>query len=337
MIVASCFRETGPVNSPRPRLLDLVRHAIRARHYSRRTEKAYVHWIKRYIFFHGKRHPAEMGAAEVTKFLTALAVDSRVAASTQNQALSALLFLYREVLTVDLPWLDAVVRAKRPERLPVVLTRAEVRAVLQRLTGVPRLMAYLLYGAGLRVLECCRLRVQDVDFARNQITVRGGKGDKDRITILPAIIKGDLARHLAVVRAQHEDDLARNTGWVELPTALLRKYPNAGREWVWQWLFPATSLYRDRLTGQIRRHHLHESVLQRAVKDAARRAGIAKRATPHTLRHSFATHLLEDGHDIRTVQELLGHRDVTTTQIYTHVLNRGPAGVLSPADRMFGS
>jgi integron integrase len=240
----SHLREIGPTGAPRPRLLDRVRDAIRARHYSRRTEKAYVHWIKRYIFFHGKHHPAEMGAPEVTKFLTSLAVDGRVAASTQNQALSALLFLYRDVLTVDLPWLDGVVRAKRPERLPVVLTRQEVRAVLQQLTGVPRLMAYLLYGAGLRVLECCRLRVQDLDFASNQITVRGGKGDKDRVTMLPAAVKGDLARHLTFVRAQHEDDLARSTGW-ELPTALLRKYPNAGREWVWQWVFPATSLYRD--------------------------------------------------------------------------------------------
>jgi integron integrase len=330
-------RETGPDYAPKPRLLDRVRDAIRARHYSRRTEKAYVHWIKRYIFFHGKRHPAEMGAPEVTKFLTALAVDGGVAASTQNQALSALLFLYREVLAVDLPWLDAVVRAKRPERLPVVLTREEVRAVLLRLTGVPHLMACLLYGAGLRVLECCRLRVQDLDVARHQITVRSGKGDKDRVTMLPALVMGDLVWHLADVRAQHEDDLAQGAGWVELPTALLRKYPNAGREWVWQWVFPATSLYRDRLTGHLRRHHLHESVLQRAVKDAARRAGIAKRATPHTLRHSFATHLLEEGHDIRTVQELLGHRDVATTQIYTHVLSRGPAGVLSPADRLFGS
>ena len=330
-------RESRPPGAPRPRFLDRVRDAIRARHYSRRTEDAYVAWIRRYILFHGKRHPLERGAPEVTKFLTALAVDGQVAASTQNQALSALLFLYKDVLEVDLPWLDGVVRAKRPARLPVVLTRDEVRAVLQRIEGVPRLMACLLYGAGLRVLECCRLRVQDVDFATHQIVVRGGKGDKDRVTMLPAMATPGLVRHLEDVRAQHETDLAMGAGWVELPTALLRKYPNAGREWVWQWLFPATRLYRDRLTGQRRRHHLHESVLQRAVKDAVRKAGIAKRGSPHTLRHSFATHLLEDGHDIRTVQELLGHRDVSTTMIYTHVLNRGPAAVRSPADRMFGS
>jgi integron integrase len=329
-------RETTHVTPPKPRLLDRVRAALRARHYSLRTEEAYVAWIKRYIFFfHATRHPAEMGAEEVTRFLSSLAVDGQVAASTQNQALSALLFLYRNVLEVDLPWLDGIVRAKRPQRLPVVLTRDEVRAVLQRLEGVARLMACLLYGAGLRVLECCRLRAQDVDFAANQLVVRGGKGDKDRVTMLPAVAKADLARHLEMVRAQHHDDLAVGAGWVELPTALLRKYPNAGREWAWQWVFPATRIYHDRVTGQRRRHHLHETVLQRAVKDAVRRAGLAKRASPHTLRHSFATHLLEDGHDIRTVQELLGHRDVSTTMIYTHVLNRGPAAVRSPVDRMF--
>jgi integron integrase len=239
------------------------------------------------------------------------------------------------VLEVDLPWLGDIVRAKRPDRLPVVLTRDEVRAVLQRLDGVPRLMACLLYGAGLRLLECCRLRVQDVDFAASQLVVRGGKGDKDRVTMLPAMAKADLTAHLDAARAQHQHDLAAGAGWVELPTALHRKYPNAGREWAWQWVFPATRTYRDRVTGQVRRHHLHETVLQRAVKTAVRQAGIAKRGSPHTLRHSFATHLLEDGHDIRTVQELLGHRDVSTTMIYTHVLNRGPAGVRSPADRMF--
>jgi len=324
--------EADPTGAPKPRLLDRVRAAIRARHYSRRTEKAYVAWIRRYIFFHDKRHPADMGAPEVTRFLSSLAVEGKVAASTQNQALSALLFLYGEVLAVDLPWMDEIVRAKRPQRLPVVLTRDEVRAVLRRLEGTPRLMAFLLYGAGLRLLECCRLRVQDVDFGTNQIVVRSGKGDKDRVTMLPAVVKPHLARHLERVREQHRCDLEAGAGWVELPTALARKYPNAGREWVWQWVFPATRPYVDRLTGEHRRHHLHESVLQRAVKQAVWRTGIAKRAGPHTLRHSFATHLLEDGRDIRTVQELLGHRDVSTTQIYTHVLNRGPSGVRSPLD-----
>jgi integron integrase len=247
------------------------------------------------------------------------------------------LFLYRNVLEIDLPWLDGIVRARRPQRLPVVLTRDEVRAVLQQLEGVPRLMACLLYRAGLRVLECCRLRIQDVDLATNQVLVRGGKGDKDRMTMLPAMAKADLVRHLAVVRTQHQEDLAARAGWVELPMALARKYPHAGREWAWQWIFPATRTYSDRGTGQRRRHHLHESVLQRAVKQAVWRADVPKRASPHTLRHSFATHLLEDGHDVRTVQELLGHRDVNTTMIYTHVLNRGPGGVRSPADRMFGA
>ena len=291
-------------------------------------------WIRRYIVFHGKRHPAEMGAVEVTQFLSSLAQQDHVAASTQNQALSALLFLYRQVLQVEMPWLDNVVRAKRSERLPVVLTREEVRAVIRELQGPPRLMAILLYGAGLRLLECARLRMKDVDFATNQIIVRAGKGDRDRVTMLPAVVRTDLVRHVEMVRRQHEADLRHGAGWVELPWALARKYPNAGREWAWQWVFPATRIYVDRETGQRRRHHLHESVLQRAVKEAVRRAGIAKRATCHTFRHSFATHLLEDNHDIRTVQELLGHRDVSTTMIYTHVLNRGPGGVRSPADRM---
>ncbi len=294
------LREVGPAGAPRPRLLDRVREAIRARHYSRRTEKTYVAWIKRYIFFHGKRHPAEMGAPEVTRFLTSLAVEGGVAASTQNQALGALLFLYREVLQQDLPWLDDVVRAKRSQRLPVVLTHEEVR------------------------------------FTANQIVVRSGKGSKDRVTMLPAAVKVDPARHLEAARRQHERDLQYGAGWVEMPDALARTYPNAGREWGWQWVFPATRIYVERITGQRRRHHLHESVLQRAVKDAVRAAGVPKHASCHTFRHSFATHLLEDGHDIRTVQELLGHRDVATTMIYTHALNRGPAAVRSPADRMFG-
>jgi integron integrase len=291
-------------------------------------------WIRRFIFFHGKRHPAEMGAPEITKFLSSLAVEGNVAASTQNQALSALLFLYRDVLDQDLPWLDDVVRAKRPARIPVVLTRDEVRTVLLQMHGVPRLMAMLLYGAGLRLLECAHLRVKDVDFARSQLVVRSGKGDKDRVTMLPAVVKAELTRHLEAVKQQHEMDLRHGAGWVELPSALARKYPNAGREWPWQWVFPATRIYVERATGQRRRHHLHESVLQRAVREALMKAAIPKRASCHTFRHSFATHLLEDGHDIRTVQELLGHRDVNTTMIYTHVLNRGPAGVQSPADRM---
>ncbi|MDR7482245.1 MAG: integron integrase, partial [Armatimonadota bacterium] len=263
-------------SGPEPRLLDRVRDALRAHHYSRRTEEAYIAWIRRYVLFHGKRHPAAMGAAEITQFLTSLAVQRRVAASTQNQALSALLFLYREVLGQDVPWLDGLVHAKRSRRLPVVLTRDEVRALLGHLQGVPRLMALLLYGAGLRLLECARLRVKDIDFSRNQIVVRAGKGDKDRVTVLPAAVKADLAQHLERVRRQHERDLTRGAGWVELPGALMRKYPNAGREWGWQWVFPATRLYLDRVTGQRRRHHLHETVLQRAVREAARRAGIAR-------------------------------------------------------------
>jgi integron integrase len=323
--------------TPRPpKLLDRVREANRLRHGSRSTEKSYVGWIRRFVLFHDKRHPAEMGAPEVAQFLSSLAVEGHVAASTQNQALSALLFLYRHVLHQDLPWLDDVVRARRPRHLPVVLTREEVRSVISALQGTPRLMATLLYGSGLRLLECARLRVQDVDFAMNQIMVRDGKGAKDRVTVLPAVAKPPLAQHLELVRRQHASDLSRGDGWVELPWALARKYPNAGREWPWQWVFPATRLYVDRVTSQRRRHHLHETVLQRAVLEAVRRVGVDKRATPHTFRHSFATHLLEDGRDIRTVQELLGHNDVSTTMIYTHVLNRGPAGVTSPADRVLG-
>jgi integron integrase len=317
-----------------PRLLDQVRGAIRARHYSRRTEDAYTHWIVRFIRFHGTRHPATMGEAEVEAFLTHLAVRERVAASTQNQALSAILFLYKRVLRHELDWLDGMVRAKAPARLPVVLSREEVRALLGQLDGVTWLIAATLYGAGVRLLEGCQLRVKDVDFAAGHIVVRGGKGERDRRTMLPAGLRERLREHIQVVRHQHARDLERGAGWVELPHRLAQKYPNAGREWGWQWVFPATRFYHDRTTGQRRRHHLHESVVQRAVRLAAVRASIAKPASCHTLRHSFATHLLEDGHDIRTIQELLGHRDVRTTMIYTHVLNRGGLGVLSPVDRL---
>jgi integron integrase len=320
-----------------PRLLDRVRAEIRLRHFSRRTEKAYVGWIRRFILFHGKRHPGEMGQAEITTFLSALATKARVTASTQNQALSALLFLYRVVLDRDVPWLADLVRARRSVRLPVVLSRAEVRAVLAELHGDVQLMATLLYGAGLRLLECARLRVKDVDFDRRQLVVRAGKGDRDRATVLPETLRGPLVAHLDRVRKQHERDLEADAGWVELPFAFARKHPGAGRQWCWQWVFPATRPYREPESNQVRRHHLHETVLQRAVSAAARRSGLIKRVTCHTFRHSFATHLLEDGYDIRTVQTLLGHRDVRTTMIYTHVLGRGPAGVLSPVDRLLAS
>ncbi|MFO1076391.1 MAG: integron integrase [Planctomycetota bacterium] len=323
-----------PTPQPVRRLSDRVREALRLRHRSLRTERAYLHWIRRYWVFCGRRDPATLGAAEVSAFLSHLAVDQRVAAATQNQALSALLFLYRHVLAQDLPWLDDLVRAARPAHLPVVLSRNEVRAVLEAMQGTPRLIAMLLYGAGLRLLECCQLRIKDLDFARNQITIRRGKGRKDRLVMLPAACKAELAAHLAAARTQHERDLAQGAGWVELPTALATKLPNGGREWAWQWVFPATRLYFHAETGQLRRHHLHETVVQNAVRAAVRTAGLSKRATCHTFRHSFATHLLEDGSDIRTVQELLGHANVATTMIYTHVLNRGPAGVRSPIDRL---
>ena len=318
--------------APPPRLLDRVRNTMRLRRYSRRTERAYMQWIRRFILFHDKRHPSAMGRDEVTQFLSALAVERNVSASAQNQALAALRYLYGQVLEVELPWLDELVRAARPERLPVVLSRDEVRAVLERVHGTHRLMVFLLYGAGLRLLECARLRVKDHEFSAHQIIVRSGKGDKDRVTLLPAAVAGVLERYLSRVRSVHQRDLAMGAGWVELPYALARKYPNAGREWPWQWVFPATRIYTEPETRQRRRHHLHETVLQRAVHRAVREAGIAKPATCHTFRHSFATHLLESGYDIRTVQELLGHRGVRTTMIYTHVLNRGPAGVRSPAD-----
>jgi integron integrase len=318
----------------KPKLLNQVRQAIRTRYYSYMTEKAYVGWIKRFIFFHNKRHPAEMGEAEIGRFLSALATDSHVSASTQNQALNALLFLYREILKKDIGYVNGVVRAKRPHRLPVVLTLQEVRSVVGCLDGSHWIMAMLLYGAGLRLMECLRLRVKDIDLTSNQIVVRAGKGDKDRHTMLPGAVKEPLAKHLDLIRRQHQRDLERGLGRVALPNALERKYPNGGKEWGWQWVFPATSHYLDKVTGERRRHHLHESVLQKAVKEAVQKARVTKPASPHTFRHSFATHLLEGGYDIRTVQELLGHRDVSTTMIYTHVLNRGGKGVFSPADRL---
>ena len=323
---------SSPSSAPKPKLLDQVRQAIRTRHYSPRTEETYVGWIKRFIFYHNKRHPAEMGEKEFAQFLSSLATESHVSSSTQNQAFNALLFLYQEVLQRKIGLIEGVVRAKKHRRLPVVLTKEEVQRLLASLEGTPWLMAMLLYGAGLRLMECCRLRVKDIDFSSNQIVVRAGKGDKNRHTMLPAAVKEPLLRHLQAVKCQHEEDLKAGLGRVGLPNALERKYPNAGKEWGWQWVFPATSHYTDRVTAERRRHHLHESVLQKAVKDARLKAGIAKPAGPHTMRHSFATHLLEDGYDIRTVQELLGHTDVSTTMIYTHVLNRGGRGVRSPVD-----
>ncbi len=315
-------------------MIERVRSTLRARHYSRRTEEAYLLWIRRFLRFHEGRRLENLGEEEITAFLTSLAVDWRVAAPTQNQALAAILFLYQEVLRRELSWMEGIVRARGPKRLPVVLGRDEVRAILARLQGPVALMVSLLYGAGLRLLECCRLRVKDIDLGRNEIIVRSGKGDRDRRTMLPGFAKERLAGHLDRVRRLHLEDLKRDAGWVELPGALARKYPNAGHEWAWQWVFPATRFYVDRETGQRRRHHLHESVVQRAVHEAVLKAGIPKPATCHSLRHSFATHLLEDGYDIRTVQELLGHRDVATTMIYTHVLNRGGRGVVSPGDRL---
>jgi integron integrase len=317
-----------------PRLLDQVRDAIRRRHYSYRTEQTYLHWIKRYIWFHDRRHPAEMGAAEVTAFLTHLARERAVAAATQNQALSALLFLYGEVLEIKLPWMDRIERAKRPVRVPVVLSVEEVKALLARLDGTKWLMAGLLYGAGLRLRECLKLRVKDVDFEYRQVTVRDGKGGKDRVTMLPGELVESLRSHLARVRSLHEHDLAEGYGTVELPFALERKYPNAASQWGWQYVFPSRKRSTDPRSGEIRRHHIYDDVLPRAIGQAAREAGIAKPVGSHTLRHSFATHLLAAGHDIRTVQELLGHSDVSTTMIYTHVLNKGGRGVKSPLDRL---
>ena len=318
----------------RPRLLDQVRDRVRVKHYSIRTEQAYVDWVRRFVVFSGMRHPRELGRGEVEAFLTHLAVAGRVSASTQNQAKSALLFLYKEVLGAELPWLDGIESAKRPARLPVVLTPAEVEAVLAPVTGTTGLILRLLYGTGMRIMECLRLRVKDVDFARREILVRDGKGAKDRVTMLPMRLSLPLREHIVRVRRLYEADRASGVAGVYLPFALARKYPNADREWAWQYVFPSRQLSVDPRSRVERRHHADETAVQRAMRQALRDAGVSKPATPHTLRHSFATHLLDAGYDIRTVQELLGHSDVSTTMVYTHVLNRGGRGVASPLDRL---
>jgi len=317
-----------------PKLLDQVRDRLRLKHYSLRTEQAYVGWIKRYIIFHGKRHPAEMGKPELEAYLTSLAVDRNVSASTQTQALSALLFLYKEVLGLEFPWLDEVTRAKKPVRLPTVLTADEVKLLLKYVDDpLMDLIVRLLYGTGMRLLECLRLRMKDVEFTRGEIVVREGKGNKDRVTMLPDSLADRLRAQMAFVKGQHMQDLAVGRGEVWLPDALAVKYPNAAKALAWQYVFPAAGFSTDPRSGAVRRHHVDEKRVQRAVKRAAERAELVKLISPHTLRHSFATHLLESGYDIRTVQELPGHSDVSTTMIYTHVLNKGGRGVMSPLDR----
>lgn len=317
-----------------PRLLDQVRERVRTKHYSLRTETTYVDWIKRFILFHGKRHPRDMGSVEVAAFLTHLAVERNVAASTQNQALAALLFLYREVLGTDVAWIKDVVRAKKPKRLPTVLTATEVQALIAHLDPSMQLVVRLLYGSGMRLMELARLRVKDVEFARHEIVVRDGKGAKDRVTMLPMSLVKPLQDHLVLRRTVFEQDLRSGRADVWLPDALSVKFPNAGKEWGWQYVFAAAGYSKDPRSGRTRRHHVDEKQIQRQVRLAAQRAGIVKPVSPHVLRHSFATHLLEGGYDIRTVQELLGHEDVSTTMIYTHVLNRGGRGVVSPLDRI---
>ena len=320
------------IPNPKARLLDQVREVMRLKHYSLRTEQTYIQWIKRFIFFHQQRHPREMGAPEVKAFLTDLAVRHRVAASTQNQGLNALVFLYQKVLDMSLGEIGEYARAKRPQRLPVVLTREEVQRLLAAMKDTYQLMARLLYGTGMRLMECIRLRVKDVEFERNQLIVREGKGQKDRVTVLPSSIKPALQDHLARIKLRHEQDLKEGYGQVYLPNALAQKYPVADREWGWQWVFPSAKRSVDPRSGRERRHHIQEVGLQRAVKEAVRLSGINKPASCHTLRHSFATHLLESGYDIRTVQELLGHKDVSTTMIYTHVMLQPGIGVRSPLD-----
>jgi len=318
----------------RDRLIPAARRVMRTKHLSRLTEEAYVRWIVRYVRFHGMRHPRVLGEQEMREFLSHLATEQNVSSSTQSQALAALLFLYLEVLRDPAPWLADVIRARRPHRLPVVMTREEVRAVLGKMGATSRLVATLLYGSGLRLMEALRLRVKDIDFEMNQITVRGGKGDRDRLTMLPVAVRPGLERQLVRVKALHARDVAAGAGRAILPEALALKYPNAASELVWQWVFPAMRITVDPATRARYRHHLHETVVQREMREAVKAAGLMKRATCHTFRHSFATHLLEDGYDIRTVQELLGHRNVATTMIYTHVLNRGGLGVKSPVDRL---
>lgn len=313
--------------------MESVRRVLRTHHYSYRTEQAYLHWIKRFIFYHDKRHPKDMGAAEVGEFLSHLANDKYVAAATQNQALNALNFLYTKVLDKPIGELHGVVRAKKPKRLPVVLTKNEVRRLLGQLDEVYWLIGSLLYGSGLRLMECLRLRIKDVEFNQQTITVRSGKGDKDRVTVMPAKLVDPLRHQVDHVRLLHERDMQMGHGSVAMPYSLARKYPNAQYELAWKFLFPARGLSRDPRTTVVRRHHVHQSNVQKAIKQAVRKANIAKPASSHTLRHSFATHLLEDGYDIRTVQELLGHKDVRTTQIYTHVMNKGANAVRSPLDR----
>ena len=322
-------------NQPaKPKLLDQLRDRIRLKHYSRRTEDVYLDWTKRYILYHNKRHPQEMGKKEIEDFLTYLATERNVAAATQNQAKAALQFLYKEVLEIQLPWLDEVEQAKKPKRLPVVLTEKEVQALLARISHSYSLLARLIYGTGMRLLEAFRLRVQDLDFDRAEVLIREGKGAKDRVTMLPQSLIEPLKDHLKQVKKVHEQDLLKGHGEVWMSDSLARKYPGAGREWIWQYVFPSARLSVDPRSGVTRRHHLDEKGLQRAIKQAASDAGLTKNVTPHTLRHSFATHLLQAGYDIRTVQELLGHKDVQTTMIYTHVLNKGGFGVTSPLDRL---
>jgi integron integrase len=318
---------------PTPKLLEQVRTVARVRHFSLSTERAYVGWIRRFILFHHKKHPKEMAETEIRQFISHLAVNAKISASTQTVALSALLFLYRDVLKTSLPYIDHIERAKPSKKLPVVFTRSEVQALLARLDGTHHLIACLLYGSGLRLMEAIRLRVKDIDFARGEITVREGKGSKDRVTILPGSVVESLRAHLKKVRILHQDDLKAGFGRAQLPFALARKYPDAAREWAWQYVFPSMRLSRDPRSGMQRRHHVYPDHLQRAVKNAIRLAQIHKNGSCHTFRHSFATHLLESGYDIRTVQELLGHKDVRTTMIYTHVLNRGGLGVRSPLDK----